>query len=180
MLKTLFATLFGIGTATAMASPVADTRAQQTGQGIEVIEVVGRYDKVSLRNKMNIAEKAFYDNFNLHVPIEFHVKCEYRKRLGTNIRRRVCEPYFNKTERARVSALYVYDPNALTRNNGNAYIDFKLSPNARAELRKTLQAKQEELNGLFITVMEENPDVFQDYLNFRKAQLALQNYGQKE
>ena len=155
----------------ALVSCVGFTSVAHAENEIEVIEITGKTSTSKLKKMLLRAEKGFYESYNSHVPKEFQIECDYRKRnLGSNLRERICEPNFVAMVKAKEGIMSSLPPDMLTKAAG-------LRDGETLDETDVMATKQKQLEELLMKTIQQNPEVATGFLNMKKIQVELANRG---
>ena len=139
-------------------------------KAVEHIEVYGQRPIGYFRQQLRLSESAFFDAFNELTDISsFKVECYNKKRIGTNVGRRRCEPAYVDEIKHEQRFL----TSQLTSSRGNPLLTFPY-----AQLRYELQQKQKEHIAYMNKLASENPDLQAKLEKWAEAKMsyALKHY----
>lgn len=154
-------------------SVVADPEQKNSNSAsvdIEVVEIVGQFDKSTWKTILRDAQKDFFSAFNEIAPYKFDIKCDYElTKTGSKIRTLICHPNFIRLNQSKASALYGTSlANTLIRQN------FANSPHKKRYQNKLNKMDEIELKKMIVRHISQDKELAKKYERFQKAQVAYE------
>lgn len=134
----------------------------EPGETIEEIVVWGDMSMGALRGKLRIAEDRAFSLFNdLNTKPEFEIRCEYKSRVGSNLKKRVCNPNY-------VDQLY-----------REAAFNMRQGFGSARPSKAAMDSKRAELLTEIIRLGQEHPELLDAMNDMTYAKRAVQTESSK-
>lgn len=166
--RLLIALLIVISPAHAVEHSQVKSNVKNPAPDIEVVQVIGRFDKATWKKIMRETQKDFYNAFNELAPYEFKIQCQYKtKKIGSHIRSRECHPNFISQNESKAAFMFRLEGHDWKNDNL-----LKGVPAGQHYLKKVNTQKRAELENLIGKLLKENSDLAKKYERYQKAKVA--------